>query len=67
VLLEQMIVSCYKTYLQILGKTLGNLKKDSKFLMKILIIINKSVDKNIFTDKQLWQILSGNFVAVNNL
>jgi len=57
--LEYVILSCYEIYRQILTKTLYNLDKDPKFLMKILININTCVDKDIFNDKQLWQILSG--------
>jgi len=65
--LEHVIVSCYEIYRQILVKTLQNLENDAKFLMKILININTCVDKNIFTDKQLWQILSGKFMIVKNV
>lgn len=54
-----MILSYYEVYRQILTKTLQNLEKDPKLLMKILININTCVEKNIFVDKQLWQILSG--------
>lgn len=32
--------------------------------MKMLININTCVDKNIFNDKQLWQILSGNKIIL---
>jgi len=59
IFLEYVILSNYEVYWQILVKTLQNIEKDSKFLMKILININICVDKNIFVDKQLWQILSG--------
>jgi len=66
--LEYVILSCYEVYRQILVKTLQNTEKDSKFLMKILINLNISVDKNIFVDKQLWQILSGKiFVLLKNI
>lgn len=57
--LEYVILSYYEVYRQILTKTLQNLEKDPKLLMKILININTCVEKNIFVDKQLWQILSG--------
>ncbi|VVC44258.1 Armadillo-type fold,Armadillo-like helical [Cinara cedri] len=56
---EYVILSCYEIYRQILVKTLQNFEKDPKFLMKMMININTCVDKNIFVDKQLWQILSG--------
>ncbi|KAE9539721.1 hypothetical protein AGLY_004973 [Aphis glycines] len=56
---EYVILSCYEIYRQILTKTLYNLDKDPKFLMKMLININTCVDKDIFNDKQLWQIISG--------
>lgn len=63
--LEYVILSCYEIYRQILTKTLQNLDKDAKFLMKILININTCVDKNIFADKQLWQIISGRFLITS--
>ncbi|XP_050431028.1 dynein axonemal assembly factor 5 [Adelges cooleyi] len=55
---DYVISNYYETYRQILSKTLQNLEKDSQFTMKILINISICVDKNIFDDSQLWQILS---------
>lgn len=62
--LEHVVLSCYEVYRQILTKTLYNLDKDPKFLMKMLININTCVDKDIFNDKQLWQILSGKILLL---
>lgn len=56
---ENVILNCYEVYRQILVKTLQNLEKDPTFLLKMLMNINTCVDKNIFNNRQLWQILSG--------
>ncbi|XP_050523556.1 dynein axonemal assembly factor 5 isoform X2 [Daktulosphaira vitifoliae] len=56
---EYIIKSHYEIYRKILAVTLQNLEKDSQFIMKMIINISTCVDKNVFDNRQLWQILSG--------